>query len=101
MRQLRRYSVFYFFYYAALGAFSPYIGRFVDALGHSGYVLGLMLALWYGSRVFGPPAWTELVHRSARPGQLLLAGCVATTLLCAGFTVFHTAIGLCVVMALF
>ena len=26
---LRRYSLFYFWYYAGLGAFSPYIGRFV------------------------------------------------------------------------
>ena len=43
--------------YTGLGAFSPYIGRFVDALGHSGYVLGAMLALWYGSRIVGPPAW--------------------------------------------
>jgi PPP family 3-phenylpropionic acid transporter len=98
---LRRYSAFYFFYYAGLGAFSPYIGRFVDALGHSGYVLGAMLALWYGSRIVGPPAWIALVNRSARPGLLLLAGCVATTIFFAGFTLEHSAIGLCVLMALF
>jgi PPP family 3-phenylpropionic acid transporter len=98
---LRRYSAFYFCYYAGLGAFSPYIGRFVDALGHSGTVLAMMLALWYGTRVVGPPAWTALVNRSARPGLMLLAGCVATLLFCAGFTVVQSALGLCVVMALF
>jgi PPP family 3-phenylpropionic acid transporter len=98
---LRRYSLFYFWYYAGLGAFSPYIGRFVDALGHSGYVLGLMLALWYGSRVLGPPAWTAIVSRGHKPGAWLLLGCVLTLIMCAGFSVFHGALGLCVVMALF
>ncbi len=99
--RLRRYSAFYFFYYAGLGAFSPYVGRFVDALGHSGYVLGAMMALWYGTRVFGPPAWTAMVARSERPGAWLLLGSLLTLVLCAGFTTFHGALGLCVVMALF
>jgi PPP family 3-phenylpropionic acid transporter len=98
---LRRYSLFYFWYYAGLGAFSPYIGRFVDALGHSGYVLGLMLALWYGSRIVAPPAWNALVSRGEKPGGWLVLGSVLTVLACAGFTVFHGALGLCVVMALF
>jgi PPP family 3-phenylpropionic acid transporter len=93
--------LFYFWYYAGLGAFSPYLGRFVDSLGHSGYVLGFMMALWYGSRVLGPPAWTALVSRSTRPGRYLLLATVAATLACAGFTTFHGALGLCLVMALF
>ena len=100
-RGLRRYSLFYFWYYAGLGAFSPYIGRFVDSLGHSGYVLGLMLALWYGSRIVAPPAWNAIVSRGEKPGAWLVLGSVLTLLACAGFTVFHGALGLCVVMALF
>jgi PPP family 3-phenylpropionic acid transporter len=99
--QFRRYSLFYFWYYAGLGAFSPYIGRFVDSLGHSGYVLGLMMALWYGSRIVGPPAWNALTSRTGRPGIYLLLGTVFTLVVCAGFTTFHTALGLCMVMALF
>ena len=54
---LRRFSIFYFSYYAALGAFTPYIGRWVDSLGHGGYVVGGMLGLWYGSRIVAPPMW--------------------------------------------
>ena len=30
---MQRFSIFYFSYYAALGAFTPYIGRWVDSLG--------------------------------------------------------------------
>ena len=100
-QRLRRYSAFYFWYYAGLGAFSPYIGRFVDSLGHSGYVLGLMLALWYGTRVLAPPAWTAIVARGERPGAWLVLGSALALLTVAGFTTFHGALGLCVVMALF
>jgi len=99
--QLRRYSLFYFWYYAGLGAFSPYFSSFVHALGHSGYVLGFVMAMWYGSRVLGPPAWTALIARTTRPGRWLLFATVASLLACAGFTTFHTALGLCAVMLLF
>ena len=43
---LRRFAVFYFCYYAALGAYTPYVGRWVASLGHGGYVVGTMLGLW-------------------------------------------------------
>ena len=100
-RKLWPYSLFYFWYYAGLGAFSPYIGQFADSLGHSGFVISMMFACWYGSRVVGPPTWTAVVSRSERPGLYLLLGSVFTLVVCAGFTTFHGAIGLCVVMALF
>ena len=98
---LRRYSLFYFFYYAGLGAFSPYFGRFVTELGHSGRVLGVVMAFWYGSRVLGPPAWSALVARSSRPGRYLLFAAIASLAACAGFASWHSALGLCVVMILF
>jgi PPP family 3-phenylpropionic acid transporter len=98
---LWRYSLFYFFYYAGLGAFSPYFGRFVDSLGHSGRVLGFVMAFWYGSRVLGPPAWTALVARSSRPGRYLLLAAIASLVACAGFAWLHSAPGLCAAMIVF
>jgi PPP family 3-phenylpropionic acid transporter len=98
---LRRYSLFYFFYYAGLGAFSPYFPRFVDSLGHSGRVLGFVMAFWYGSRVLGPPAWSALIARTSRPGRYLLLATVASLVACAGFTSLHSALGLCAVMIVF
>jgi PPP family 3-phenylpropionic acid transporter len=98
---LRRYSLFYFFYYAGLGAFSPYFPRFVDSLGHSGRVLGFVMAFWYGSRVLGPPAWSALIARTSRPGRYLLLATVASLVACAGFTYLHSALGLCAVMLVF
>jgi len=100
-RQLRRFSVFYFCYYAALGAYTPYIGRWVDSLGHTGYVVGGMLGLWYGSRIVAPPVWSAILQRSAKPGYWFVAACVATMVCFAGFTVTRSALTLFVVMACF
>lgn len=97
----RRYSAFYFCYYATLGATTPYIGRWVASLGHSGYVVGAMLGLWYASRIVAPPLWTTLIQRSRHPGVWLVAGSLLTLLFFAGFTFSRSAMALFAVMALF
>ncbi len=81
----RHFAVFYFCFYAALGAYTPYVARFVDHLGFSGLVAGGMLGLWYGSRIVAPPLWSRAVARSDRPGIWLLSGCL---LAAAGFASF-------------
>lgn len=95
---LRRYSAFYFFYFAAIGAYTPYVGRWVDALGHSGYVVGAMLGLWYASRIVSPPVWAALTGRSATPGHWLVAGSVVAMLFFAGFSQVEQAWPLLAVM---
>ncbi len=97
----RRFAIFYFCYYAALGAYTPYIGRWVDALGHGGYVIGGMLGLWYGSRIIGPPLWNLLIQRSAQPGRWFLLGAILTTMSFAAFMLTSTAWQLLAVMAIF
>jgi PPP family 3-phenylpropionic acid transporter len=98
---LRRFAVFYFCYYAALGAYTPYIGRWVDSMGHGGYVVGAMLGLWYGSRIVAPPLWSALLLRSAKPGWWFVAASVATLACFAGFTLSRSALALFLVMACF
>ncbi|HEX4853177.1 MFS transporter [Arenimonas sp.] len=98
---LRRFSIFYFCYYAALGAYTPYVGRWVDALGHGGYVVGGMLGLWYGTRIIAPPAWAALTNRSERPGHWFVAGCALTLLCFSAFVFTGSAWALLAVMAVF
>ena len=76
----RRYSLFYLGYYGALGAFTPYIGRWVVAQGHGGYVVGAVLGLWYGGRMLAPPTWSRWSARSPMPGHWLVAGCLLALL---------------------
>lgn len=99
--RLRRFALFYFCYYAALGAYTPYIGRWVDSLGHGGYVVGGMLGLWYASRILAPPAWSALLQRSREPGRWFVAGCLLTLACFAFFTLSRSALALFTVMACF
>lgn len=96
-----RYALFYLCYFAALGAHAPYIGRYVDARGHGGYVVGAMLAIWYASRVLGPPLWALLLTRSSHPGRWLVGGAVFTLLAFSGFVPARSVPALLLVMALF
>ena len=100
-RTFRRYSVFYLCYYAALGAYTPYIGRWVASIGHGGYVVGAMLGLWYASRIVGPPVWIAASHRSQYQGRWFVAGTVLTMLCFAGFLFTRSAWSLLAVMAVF
>lgn len=96
-----RFSVFYFFYYAALGAYAPYVGRWLDASGHSAYVVGAMMGVWYASRIVGPPLWAVLVQRSAVPGFWFVAGALLASFAFAGFVVVNQVTALLLVMAVF
>ncbi|MEO7478639.1 MAG: MFS transporter [Lysobacteraceae bacterium] len=95
------FALFYFCYYAAIGAYSPYVGRWVDSLGHGGFVVGAMLGLWYATRIVAPPAWAAMSSRSTRPGLWLFYGCALGLACFAGFTMTQSAFALLSVMALF
>lgn len=98
---LRRYAVFYFCFYAVLGAYTPYVARFVDHLGFSGLVAGGMLGLWYASRIVAPPLWSRAVARSPRPGLWLITGCLLASAGFASFAAVSTVAGLFVAMLFF
>lgn len=100
-RQRFVYAQFYFWYYAVVGAYTPYVGRWVVALGHGGAMAGAMIGLWYASRVAGPPAWTALTARSARPGRWLVYGCVLGLASFALFTCTRETVPLLLVMTVF
>ena len=100
-RALVPYAIFYFCFYGGLGAYTPYVSRFVEALGHGGGIAGVMLGIWYGSRIVAPPLWGRLVEDSDHPGRWFIGGCVAITLAFAAFTVTEGVVGLFGVMLLF
>jgi MFS transporter, PPP family, 3-phenylpropionic acid transporter len=101
VQNFAHFSRFYFFYYAALGAYSPYIGRWVDSQGYAGEVVGIMLGLWYASRIFGPPLWTWHVQKQTQPGHWLVIGSVLTLCAFAGFLFTNSLWPMLAVMAVF
>lgn len=94
-----RLSTFYFVYLAGLGAYSPYFGLYLDALGHSATTISLVMSLWYGTRVFAPSIWSHYTARSARPIAWLRAGTLLALVLLAGFLLPLGIAGLFAVMA--
>ncbi|MBK8069433.1 MAG: MFS transporter [Rhodanobacteraceae bacterium] len=69
-----RLSAFYFAYLGALGAFAPYFAPYLETRGLSAWQIGVVMSLWYGSRVLAPSLWGLATARAARPILVLRAG---------------------------
>src|SRR5690606_40168979 len=93
-----RLSSFYFAYYAALGAFSPYWGLFLKSRGMDVAAISILMSLWYGTRIIAPTAWTTLAARSPQPVRWLRLGCLITLISFAAFIVPMDYVGLLVTM---
>ena len=75
-----RLSSFYFAYYAALGAFTPYWAMHLQSRGMSITAISVMMSLWYATRVVAPTTWATLAASSPRPVRWLRIGSVLTVL---------------------
>ena len=96
-----RLSSFYFAYYAALGAFTPYWALWLKQRGMDVAAISVLMSLWYATRVIAPSTWTTLAARSPQPIRWLRIGCALTL---ASFALFLLPMqfgGLFVGMALF
>jgi PPP family 3-phenylpropionic acid transporter len=73
-----RLSSFYFAYYAALGAFTPYWAMHLQSRGMGITAISVMMSLWYATRVVAPTAWASLAGASPKPVRWLRIGSVLT-----------------------
>lgn len=85
-----RLAAFYFAYYAALGAFSPYWSLFLKARGQDVAAISVLMSLWYATRIVAPSSWSWLASRSPHPIRWLRAGC---SLVFASFLLFLLPLG--------
>jgi MFS transporter, PPP family, 3-phenylpropionic acid transporter len=80
-----RLSGYYFFYFAFLGAFSPYFGLYLQSLSFSAWDIGLLMSQMQMMRMFGPYLWGWLADRFGHRLHIVrLAGLIAL----AGFSAF-------------
>lgn len=73
-----RLSSFYFAYYAALGAFTPYWSLFLEARGQDVAAISILMSLWYATRIVAPTSWSLLAARTRNPIRWLHIGCLLT-----------------------
>lgn len=80
-----RLSAYYFFYFAFIGAFSPYFGLYLQSLKFSAWEIGLLMSQMQLMRLFGPNVWGWLAdHFGHRLAIVRLAALVGL----AGFSAF-------------
>jgi len=96
-----RLAGFYFAYYAALGAFTPYWSLYLESLGLQATAISVLMSLWYATRIVAPSTWTTMAARSARPVRWLRAGCLLTLASFAAFLLPHGFAGLFLAMTAF
>ncbi len=61
-----RLSGFYLFYFAALGAFVPYWGLYLQAQGYSPAEIGELMAILAATKLIGPNVWGWIADRSGK-----------------------------------
>lgn len=80
-----RLSGYYFFYFAFVGAFSPYFGLYLQSLNFSAWDIGLLMSQMQLMRLLGPNVWGWLADRGAKRIPIVrLAGMVSLL----GFSAF-------------
>lgn len=73
-----RLSGFYFFYYAAIGAFLPYWALYVQTLGYTALDIGIAGGAYSALRLFAPVAWGWIAdHWQVRMPMIRLAALAA------------------------
>ena len=80
-----RLSGYYFFYFAFIGAFSPYFGLYLQSLNFSAWDIGLLMSQMQLMRLFGPNLWGWLADRFGRRMAIIRLAAITSLL---GFTAF-------------
>ncbi|MEF8699130.1 MAG: MFS transporter [Candidatus Accumulibacter sp. UW26] len=80
-----RLSGYYFFYFAFIGAFSPYFGLYLQSLSFSAWDIGLLMSQMQLMRLLAPYVWGALADRL---GQRVTVVRLAAMLSLVGFSTF-------------
>lgn len=80
-----RLSGYYFFYFAFLGAFSPFFGLYLQSIEFSAWDIGLLMSQMQLMRLLGPYVWGWLADRY---GRRMLIIRIAALVSLAGFVSF-------------
>lgn len=80
-----RLSGFYFFYFAALGGFTPYWGLYLKDNGFDTVAIGELFALLVGTKIVAPNIWGWLADHTQRGMLLVRITSLLATLLFAAF----------------
>ncbi|EDN67767.1 transporter [Beggiatoa sp. PS] len=75
-----RLSAFYLFYFGSLGAFLPYLGLYLHALGFEAKAIGELIAIISATKIIAPNIWGWVADRTRHPMILVRVGSFLTVL---------------------
>jgi len=94
-----RLSGYYFFYFAFIGAFSPYFGLYLQSIGSSAAQIALLMSLMSVMRMLAPTLWGWLADRLGVRTPIVRLSAFLSVIGFAGFLVTDAYIGLFLSMA--
>ncbi len=95
-----RLSAWYFYYFAFIGAFSPYFGLYLQSLKFSAWDISVLLSLVQVMRLIAPNLWSALAERFGRKITLVRWTAAMGVVVFAGFFFTKSFAGLFAAMAL-
>lgn len=84
-----RLSSFYFFYFAVVGALTPYWGVYLKSLGYSSKDVGVITAIILGTRIIAPNFWGWLADRTQQRLKIIRQGSAVACVFFAGVLISH------------
>jgi len=94
-------KAFYFFFYAALAAISPFLVLFFEHLGFSGTRIGVLVGIPRLVALVGGPAWSVLADATHQHRRLLAGSICGTLAVVLGMAIAHDFWVFVVLMGLF
>lgn len=85
-----RLSGYYFFYFAFIGAFSPYFTLYLQSLEFSARDIAILMSLMQVMRLVAPNVWGWLAERSGSRAPIVRLSAIASL---AGFSIFFLTTG--------
>jgi PPP family 3-phenylpropionic acid transporter len=94
-----RLSSFYFFYFAVVGALTPYWGVYLKSLGYSSQDVGFITAIILGTRIIAPNFWGWLADKTQRRLRIIRQGSAIACLFFAGVLISNQYVWLVLVIS--
>jgi PPP family 3-phenylpropionic acid transporter len=96
-----RLSGFYFFYFALVGALSPFLGLYLADIGLAAYAIGLVNAVLMGTKIIAPNVWGWLCDYTGKRLRIITLGGFLSSLFFAGLFFTESLVPILVVTFLY
>ena len=94
-----RLSGFYFFYFAFVGAMSPFWGLYLQSLAFNAFQIGVLMSLLQVMRIFAPNIWGHIADLTGRRTRIVQIAAIGSVLVFTGVFVSDSFWWLFAVMA--